>query len=359
MKTSIHLKNLTTFRAIAAFVVIISHIERFKHRNQVANWYDFPFLKNTGGHTAVVMFFALSGFLITYLLLQEKKQTTNVSLRKFYLRRILRVWPLYFLILLSSYLLLDYKISFTTLVLSLTFLPNIADGLMIRFEPCPPLWSLGVEEQFYLTWPLLIKYSNHAKWIVGLIFLVFTLIPFIIIPKLESLKFTIENINIVKQLLLNLKFNCLASGAFFAILLHQKSKIILFFNQNKMVAYVCFLLPFCLWFSSVKFAYCSDEIYSVLFSIAIAIGCSSTHIPNLDIKPFEFLGGISYGLYMFHYLILEFIFRWNFIPKENLLIYNVSLYGLTVGVTILFAWVSFNYIERPFLSLKKRYNLIQ
>lgn len=350
-----HLKNLTTFRAIAAFVVIISHIERFKYRNQVANWYDFPFLKNTGGHIAVVLFFALSGFLITYLLLKERDQTKTVHVKYFYIRRILRVWPLYFLILFATYFLLDFPITTTTLVMTMSFIPNIADGMMMRFEPCPPLWSIGVEEQFYLTWPWLIKYIKYAIWIVFMVFIVITALPFIVLPQLIKNEASAETLEMWTRLFENLKFNCMAAGAIFAVLLHQQSKIITFLNRFRVLAIGLVLLPFFCWFYGMTFTYCTDEIYAVFFSISIVIACSSIHIPNLDILPLKFLGNISYGLYLFHWIVLEFIFKWNFIPTNSMLIYNVCLYGTTIGVTILFAWISYRYFERPFLNFKNKY----
>jgi len=354
-----HLKNLTTFRAIAAFVVIISHIERFKHRNQVANWYAFPFLKNTGGHIAVILFFALSGFLITYLLLKERDYTKTVHVKYFYIRRILRVWPLYFLILFATYYLLDYPITTTTLMMTLTFIPNIADSMMMRFEPCPPLWSIGVEEQFYLTWPWLMKYSNYAIWIIIIVFIVITALPFIVLPQLIKVDAPAETLKIWTQLFEKLKFNCMAAGAIFAILLNQQSKIITFLNRYRILAVCLVILPFFCWFYGIIFAYCTDEIYAVFFSISIVIACSSVQIPNLDIKPFKFLGNISYGLYMYHWIVLEFIFKWKFIPTNSMLIYNVCLYGTTIGFTVLLAWISYKYIERTFLNLKNRYSLIQ
>ena len=354
-----HLKNLTTFRAIAAFVVIISHIERFKHRNQVANWYAFPFLKNTGGHIAVVLFFALSGFLITYLLLKERDQTKTVHVKYFYIRRILRVWPLYFLILFATYFLLDYPVTTTTLVMTLTFIPNIADGMMMRFEPCPTLWSIGVEEQFYLTWPWLIKYRKYAIWIIFMVFIVITALPFIVLSQLIKNEASAETLEMWTRLFENLKFNCMAAGAIFAVLLNQQNKIITFLNRYRVLAVSLVILPFFCWFYGIIFAYCTDEIYAVFFSISIVIACSSVQIPNLDIKPFKFLGNISYGLYMYHWIVLEFIFKWKFIPTNSMLIYNVCLYGTTIGFTVLLAWISFKFIEHPFLNFKNRYTLIQ
>jgi peptidoglycan/LPS O-acetylase OafA/YrhL len=82
----LHFRNLDTFRAIAALIVVIHHIELFKL------WRDIPDIDNyiPSGHIAVVLFFVLSGFLITYLLIKEKESHENISFKKFYLRRIFR-----------------------------------------------------------------------------------------------------------------------------------------------------------------------------------------------------------------------------------------------------------------------------
>ena len=93
-----HIKNLDTFRAIAAIVVMIGHIELFRQNN----WGSSLFNIVPSGHTAVMMFFVISGFLITFLLAKEKEKYGTISLKDFYLRRVLRIYPLYYLILLLS-----------------------------------------------------------------------------------------------------------------------------------------------------------------------------------------------------------------------------------------------------------------
>lgn len=94
----VRIKNLDTFRAIAAIVVMIGHIELFRQNN----WGDSLFNMVPSGHTGVMMFFVISGFLITFLLTKEKEKYGTMSLKDFYLRRVLRIYPLYYLILLLS-----------------------------------------------------------------------------------------------------------------------------------------------------------------------------------------------------------------------------------------------------------------
>ena len=123
------------------------------------------------GRVGMVLFFVLSGFLITYLLLVEREDRHRIDIPRFYLRRILRIWPLYFLIVgICQFLIpvkglfgLDsiYSVTAPNFRLAslyyLLFLPNLA---FLTVWPVNPLlgytWSIGVEEQFYLLWPVLL-----------------------------------------------------------------------------------------------------------------------------------------------------------------------------------------------------------
>lgn len=88
------IKNLDTFRAIAAIVVMIEHIELFRQNT----WGSSLFNIEPSGHTAVMMFFVISGFLITFLLAKGKEKYGTISLKDFYLRRVLRIGSVYYLV---------------------------------------------------------------------------------------------------------------------------------------------------------------------------------------------------------------------------------------------------------------------
>jgi len=166
----IYFPGLNGLRFIAAFVVVLDHIE------QIKTWFGLPpaaFLADWGNATgdyAVTLFFALSGFLITYLLLAEQRQTGTIHIRKFYLRRILRIWPLYYLLVLIGFAALppliagDYAgprgpYTLTGLLIHLLFAPNLAPFLGVVVPGISHLWTIGVEEQFYLAWPPLLPCS--------------------------------------------------------------------------------------------------------------------------------------------------------------------------------------------------------
>ena len=111
MSNQLYFKGLNEIRALAAFSVIFHHLELYKFRIGIKSLFDFPqlnyFIANLGKN-GVFLFFVLSGFLITYLLLQEKQTTGKISILKFYGRRIVRIWPLYFIILLIGFCFLPF-----------------------------------------------------------------------------------------------------------------------------------------------------------------------------------------------------------------------------------------------------------
>ncbi|MBS1688620.1 MAG: acyltransferase, partial [Bacteroidetes bacterium] len=158
-KEKIYFKGLNGIRAIAAIGVVIGHVLYILDHSFIVNY----------AHAAVIVFFTLSGFLITYLLLQEKEQTEKISLKNFYLRRILRIWPLYFfyigiIILLHYYIIGDGIKNINNIKYFFLFLQNYCVYFLQR-QPTDMghLWSIGVEEQFYFVWPIIFLFTKNLK----------------------------------------------------------------------------------------------------------------------------------------------------------------------------------------------------
>lgn len=354
--SKLYFKGLDTYRAIAALLVLISHVELFKSKYKLNNYLGFSFFENTGGHISVVLFFALSGFLITYLLVEEKTFFHKISLKNFYMRRILRVWPLYFLVILLSYFLTDYIPSFITLLLCLTIFPNIAQAIYQGWAVSPQIWSIGVEEQFYLIWPFLIKKFKNILMVSIFIFVLFSLLPHFILFILNRFYPNPEIMKTVNALFYGTKFNCMASGAIFATIYHKRYKLLLAIYEYKTLNYVLIILPFFLWIYGFHLKYFTDEIYSILFSVSILLVSTNPGIYNIDNRLSKYLGKISYGIYMYHWIILELIFRNKLFNYNSEAFGNILLYGFTLGLTLTISAISYNYIEKPILRLKDRYN---
>lgn len=175
MSKFLHFPNLNALRAIAALLVLIHHAEQFKDVFKLDNYWNIPFIQVIG-KLGVVLFFVLSGFLITYLLVNEEKLTKKkINVKSFYIRRILRIWPLYYLIIFLSYFIFPYLdilsvdnisteiLSIKTFLLYIFMLPNM---VLSNFGVVPyasQAWSIGTEEQFYLIWPLLFILFRKKK----------------------------------------------------------------------------------------------------------------------------------------------------------------------------------------------------
>ena len=145
--------SLNGLRFFAAFLVVIHHSETIRLSYNMFNLKQFSLFNNGG--LAVSFFFVLSGFLITYLLLKEKSVTNQISIKKFYLRRILRIWPLYYLLVFIGTIVLpailiyissDVKIpySFSDVILYYIFFAPFMVNIFYGHHFLEPLWSIGV-----------------------------------------------------------------------------------------------------------------------------------------------------------------------------------------------------------------------
>ncbi len=349
-----YFKGLDTLRAIAALIVVFQHVEELKNTFGIPNLYagNSPILPD--GHIAVILFFVLSGFLITYLLIKEREKSGQISLKDFYMRRVLRIWPLYYLIILLSYFIVHTDVSAKTIALCLTIFPNVAYALGEGWTSSPQLWSIGVEEQFYLFWPIILIILPEKKVIQSLIFffigysILQHLVGFINVRTWNN-----EPLGLfMNRLFYGTKFNCMALGCMLGYALAKDKSWIRYITKD-VILVSAILLSTALWFFRFEMKYFTDELYAVLFSIVI-IGVVRNGRINIDTKLSRFLGKISYGIYMYHWIVLILMFRW--IKYDgNQILFNTAIYLSSFVGTILLAWVSYNTIERYFLNLKKKF----
>lgn len=170
----IYYKNLQGLRFLCFLSVFFYHSFCTNYNNiKNSNTYLFVIRFFENGNLGVNVFFVLSGFLITSLLIEEKKHNSKISIFKFWMRRILRIWPLYFIcVFFGFYIFPLIKLAFgvipnesATLLHYLTFTNNfeiIKKGLPDA-SILGVLWSIAIEEQFYLIWPFIFYF--HKKTI--------------------------------------------------------------------------------------------------------------------------------------------------------------------------------------------------
>jgi peptidoglycan/LPS O-acetylase OafA/YrhL len=372
----VYLPGLNALRFFAALSVIIGHVELLKSQLGIPNNY-YLFERINFGGLGVYFFFVLSGFLITYLLFVEKDRTGVIALKEFYIRRILRIWPLYYLItILSLFVLPHFEMMhipwlqqffeqnfYWNLVLFFIMLPNLALSFMPALPHAGQLWSIGIEEQFYLVWPLLIKKAkNKMKLILGSI-LVILLIKVVVVLLLKfELIPSSEFILGVKKAIAMSKFECMLIGGLGAYFLKYDSNKWLIVIYNKWVfLFSIAAIPFLSYFMS---GFTNDIIhlpYALIFLVVIMNVCSNPNsLLKLENKVYNFLGKISYGLYMYHMMIIVFLAQlgskyFNFQGK----LFNVYLYSSTLLVTIIVATASYYWFEKPFLKIKQKYTVVK
>ncbi len=367
--------GLNTIRFIAAFIVLVNHVEMFKKYLGLPNHahdHAIFFL----GRLGVVLFFVLSGYLITYLLLLESQKFNTIDVGKFYIRRILRIWPLYYLMLILGLFILPHfsslqipgwltysEITLPVLIMCIFFMPNLA---IVAYHPIPyfaQAWSIGVEEQFYLIWPWLLKKTKNIARILILIILLMAVIRFAVLPILKF-KFHLqknEYFKIGKLFFDDFLIDTMAIGGLFAYAHFNKLKIISFFYHpaTQFITYALIvyfmstgtLLPFII--PSFQQT-CLSLFFAVLYGVLI-LNVSTNPKANtkwFNNPVFDYLGKISYGIYMYHSFMIVVIIK---IMMHYNALNNPLLYALSILCSLAVSALSYEYLEKYFLKLKSAF----
>lgn len=346
----VYFPGLNGIRAIAAVGVMVSHVFRAMNRFPGHLRYSGPEeLANQG----VIMFFTLSGFLITFLLLQERADFGRIDFRAFYMRRILRIWPLYFFYIglaMVYYLLFEPGVPLNAAYVTLYvfFLPNIAFNLGRTMPDTAALWSIGIEEQFYAVWPLIT--SKISKLSHFLCVLVVALLGLRIVAHsaFGSGK------HLVTSIVDCLGYDSMAIGALFAIMYRAENRKLLSIARS-WIPHVLFVALICLLaFNKLEFlSLLMNPVTSVLTGLFIVSQiCGSRKPINLEQPAFNYLGKISYGVYVYHMLVCTLVARGvrAFAPSST--IPSPAIVVLVSAATVGVAALSYRFLESPFLRLK-------
>ena len=343
-----YLKELDGVRAIAALMVM------FFHFFQSISTTDSKLLIIQKiaifGQTGVSLFFVLSGFLITRILIATKK--SHDYFYNFYVRRILRIFPLYYLFLIIYFfimpLLFNNSIAdFRYQIYHWVYLQDFAMTFNWPLTGPEHFWSLAVEEHFYLFWPFLIYYLNKQKITISvLILVIMSLFVRIYLTnlKLEVYYFTFS------------RMDELAIGALLAIL--EVDNQLTNKNSNKFsLLFILLIIPtIIIWVNNnssgnstlqiFKFILLS-LIYFSLIGYIITVNGNNIFKRLFQAKPFLFTGKISYGLYVYHplcYWLFNHFFETRYIIL-NFIGCFISAYAT--------AAISYYLFESQFLNLKK------
>jgi len=355
---SIYFPGLTGVRAIASLIVVVWHTDMFLNSFSLSDFW----LRQSGlAGYAVNLFFVLSGFLITYLLLAEKTKTGKIDIKKFYLRRILRIWPLYYMGIFLSIILMYLDVInvpndfFFSLVLYFFLLANLSYALKIAITSITPLWSVGVEEQFYAIWPWIIKKSRNVLRSL-LIVIVFYFI-------LKTILWIQNPSSWAYSFITHLRIDLMALGGIGAEIIFKKRRRVVKFVHSIPLQIIAWAVLFIsILYKPIHITSFLDNEINSIFYLVILLNVSSNPktIITLDYKILNFFGKISYGLYVYHMIvILIFLKYFDNINFEGYYYLELLIPVVIVGFTTLLATISFYYFEKPILKIKHRYEVIK
>ncbi|MEM7106864.1 MAG: acyltransferase [Bacteroidota bacterium] len=364
-----YIKSLDGLRGIAVLLVIIYHFSKLPFIG-----FDFEL-----GWIGVQLFFVLSGFLITKILIQEKKETLNFYLKRFYWRRTLRIFPIYFLYLLLIYVIWllshepnDFKFSIPYLLTYTYNFSVLAESWEIT-RLYSHLWSLSIEEQFYLLWPIIV-YVLSIRGLKILAITIIILTPFVRLILGEILIntmateelagigvywFTLSHfdafavggvLNIIHE---NTRHKIIRFGWIVWLMVLTAGILNLVNYDAELTSYewtsLGYLLPVLENYQHVW----SYTLLNLLFGIMILSASLKKTTPFLEVKPLVFMGKISYGMYLYHFIIIVFVEK--LFTDRN--INGLLLLFITLGVITLVSYLSYIIFEKKFLVLKnKKFN---
>jgi len=319
---------------------------------------------STTGNLGVFVFFMLSSYLITALLLKELRKTNSIEMKSFYIRRVLRIWPLYLVFLAVSVVvglfLSYYRVPVGQLVAMVLVSGNWYFGLHgwgTTFAS--PLWSISVEEQFYLIWPALLKFGGKKIMRAGCLALM----------ALGFLTLAIEGLtgaNAVPSIWTNslVLFQFFALGGLIAFALEGKTLRYGALMRTVLICVGIFLFVLSVTVFDIHANRGAIGATKLICGYScVDLGCAAVFfsffgaaIPS-SLSFFVYLGRISYGLYVFHEMSLD-LSRWILTVAIHRPHSPLKL-PLGLMLTIGFAAVSYRLIETPFLRLKDKFALVK
>ena len=325
-----------------------------------------PFLP--GGFLGVDIFFVLSGFLITSLLVEEWERKGSINLKNFYIRRVLRLMPAVFTLILVligfALIFLDKKRIVETyqgIWLTLSYASNwlYAFGYFSADNPLGITWSLAIEEQFYLTWPLLLSLALRFK--LGRRWILYILALFISLISLYRRILVDQGTNILRLYYSSdthadgLLIGCLAGLLISWNLLpnSRRLEVSMKFLVAVGILFMGYLVGTASWRDLMLYQYGGYTLVALsigLILVVLVVWPPKFALLVLRFVPLVWIGQISYGLYLWHWPV-----RWFVYPKNGL---PASVGQLLIVVVLSLSLTTFSYyfVEKPFLRLKKRFS---
>lgn len=352
-----YLRGFDGLRAFSILLVILTHLGLYD-RLPPRPYFQQNVWDLVSGTSGVHVFFVLSGFLITAGLLREKNSTGRISIRRFYVRRGLRLLPaltLFFLVLALRSMLQGVSVPAHAVVMAVGYVYNYAPltllagaGSLLRH-----MWSLAVEEQFYLLWPVLILILlPRAQVRLAVTGVITCAVAVLALPGLSVR-------HAGRQLVLSDLFGQqhwlipaaapILIGALAAIWSHDRSPRTLpeIWQGRWMpaIAIALWLSPLALNGLFLNWSYFVRSAGVAILLLWLTAHPQAALTKLLEQRAIAYLGRISYGLYLYHPLFIGVDGRYALFP---------SRVGC-LAAALVFTLLSFELVERPILRLKKKW----
>jgi len=346
--------GLDALRAIAVLLVIKTHWGPQQFRTSAALTFIVKYIFPSGD-AAVDFFFVLSGFLITGILLRSKQSSASNwgSLKTFIIRRSLRIFPVYFLFLFVLYAV-NYTGIREHLLYYVTYTSNYLTFNQKLFNSFSHTWSLAVEEQFYLAWPILILFTpNKYLFKCILATIVLSTLAHVITEKLYGGFAYLLTINC---------FNAFAIGGLYAFALQNKSYL------APLKRTLLFLLPIAVALYIAHYFQITPvplRLVHAIIALALIMRVTGQKYSRAEALIFEnkilnSLGKISYGIYLFHYVAPYYynqLLSYLKVDKTsswfaNLLYQPLMSEFIQFTFVVSLSYISFYVFETQFLKIK-------
>jgi peptidoglycan/LPS O-acetylase OafA/YrhL len=327
------------------------------------NKYLFP------GGVGVSLSFAISGFLIAHVMLEESASTQHISLKNFYLRRIFRLYPVIvvYVFIVLIYMALEGKLPHDYILQTLSVLFYFANYIYphLLFEkanvlPHVHLWSASVQEHFYIVFPICFFLAARRRRLLLAIVALSCVLPLIarLIYVHGQPLGIVEQYKLVAHMETQYRIDAIGYGALLALLYHSArgQRFLTLFYHPSVLIFAAIILPINLLFPDPVFhSTWAFSIQSIVLTIVLAHILLSPRkitlflVKVLDSAPFVWIGRRSYSLYVWHAFcdhMLE-----GLLPNASPFIYSPLLFGLCFVV----AAMSYSFLEMPFVRLRYRF----
>ncbi len=351
-----YIKGFDGLRAISIIMVFVTHLGFIEAiANPVYNWRVSMLCS---GNTGVNIFFVLSGFLITRILLREKLITGRISLRNFYIRRFLRLLPPLIIFYAAIIFLMGFGFiepQWFGLTLSVFYLYNFVPHRYYSGE-LGPTWSLALEEQYYIFWPFVVAFFRKYIPLLVLVILILCIVAKIYIPGMSvhhnGKTYPLNTYSYMERWF----FPAVAPimiGALSSFIQFNNEPLFRKYFSGKLtpalVAAFVFFMPAFVPVAAFRLEYMMQllQVVSVaVLLIWILYNQQSVLTRVLDVKPLAYIGKISYGLYVYHGIFIR-------TGRGDL---YMQQFPLNLFLTVLVAIVSYEFYEKKILKLKSRFH---